>query len=225
MATAGFWQKRGDWLALCGSAGIHTALANAVQLKMLSKTDTPAGVLAVVAKPQWHENVVWRHNPEQAFFGMLAVGVQDPGNVGTLLRTLAAANGRGCWLDPDCAEATAPKTVRASAGAFYKCPVFEQKDPLRVIESAHKKELQTIAAVPRQGRPYTAIDFTKPTMLVLGGEGQGLPAHVVDKCTQAASIPMPGKMESLNVATAGAVMIFEAVRQRRLSAGKRRSYQ
>ncbi len=223
VATPAFWQKRGDWLALCQAAGIPTALVNVVQLKMLTKTETPAGVLAVVAKPQWHENMVWRHEPSQVFFGVLAVGLQDPGNVGTLLRTMAAAGGRACWFDPACAEATAPKTIRASAGALYKCPVFEQKDPLRVIESAHKKEIQTVAAVPRKGRPYTAINFTKPTMIVLGGEGQGLSEHLVNKCTQAATIPMPGEMESLNVATAGAIMIYELLRQRRLSGAKRRN--
>lgn len=225
VGTASFWQKRTDLLRMCASAGVFTGLVDNVQLKILAKTDTPAGALAVVEKPKWHENVVWRQREDFPFLGMIGVGLQDPGNLGALLRTIAAAGASGCWLDESCADATSPKTIRASAGALYKCPVFEDKDPMRIISACQKKEVQTVATVPHRGRPYTAIDFSKPTMLVLGSEGSGLPDDVIEKCDQRATIPMPGQMESLNVAIAGAVLIYEGIRQRKLSQAKRRIVQ
>lgn len=223
VATAAFWKKRQDLLTMCSTSGISTALVNQVQLKILCKTETPAGVLAVVDKPRWQEHLVWRRQVERPFFGLIAVGMQDPGNVGSILRTLAAADGQGCWLSPDCADTTSPKTIRASAGALYKCATFENKDPLRILAACQQKEIQTVAAVPSQGRPYGGIDFTKPTMLVIGGEGSGLTEEIRQHCDQQATIPMPGEMESLNASVAAAILIYEMLRQRKMLQFRQRS--
>jgi RNA methyltransferase, TrmH family len=192
------------------------------QLQALAATEHPAGGLAVVARPSWTESELWRLTGRRAGLGVLTVGVQDPGNLGTLIRTLAAAGGTGAWLGPGCAEAASPKVLRASAGSVLRLPVIEVPEEGSVLEEVHAKGWQTLAAVPRGGRPFTTCDLTRPTLFVLGGEGQGLAPDLVQACRHAVHIPMPGGTESLNVAVAGAILIYEAVRQRRLAQAPKR---
>lgn len=153
--------------------------------------------------------------PEGAAAALVLVlmGVADPGNVGTLLRAADAAAAAAVLISPSTADPYAPKVVRASAGALFRVPLVEAPDPL---ETARRLGLMTLGCVARGGTPIYQADLAKPVALVLGSEAHGLPPEVEDRLDARVTIPMPGRAESLNVAMAGTVAIFEALRQRHL---------
>jgi TrmH family RNA methyltransferase len=124
--------------------------------------------------------------------------VADPGNVGTLLRS-ADAFGAGVALSAGCADPTGPKALRASAGALFRVPVcgFEEAPGRRVALVAHG------------GTPLADVDLARPVVLVLGAEREGLPEDVLARCDVRASIPQTGGVESLNVAMAGTIALYE----------------
>jgi TrmH family RNA methyltransferase len=121
--------------------------------------------------------------------------VGDPGNVGTLIRT-ADAFGAGVELSAGCADPTGPKALRASAGALFRVPLGEAAG-------------RRIALVAHGGRPLTELELGGPTVFVVGAEREGLPAEVLVGCDESATIPTPGAAESLNVAAAGAIALYE----------------
>lgn len=128
--------------------------------------------------------------------------VGDPGNVGTLLRA-ADAFGAGVALSAGCADPTGPKALRASAGAVFRVPLsrFDEAAPPRV------------ALVSRGGEPLDAVDLGSRVTFVLGAEREGLPGDVAAACDARATIPQPGEAESLNVAMAGTVALYELARR------------
>ena len=130
--------------------------------------------------------------------------VGDPGNVGTLLRT-ADAFGAGVALSEGCADPTGPKAVRASMGSIFRVPLSGFDEP------AGKR----VALVPAGGIPLPELEVGGDVVLVLGAEREGLPPEVLDRCEERVSIPQPGGGESLNVALAGAIALYELARQGR----------
>jgi RNA methyltransferase, TrmH family len=130
--------------------------------------------------------------------------VGDPGNVGTLMRA-AAAFAAGIALSEGCADATGPKAVRASMGSLFRVPVTGFAD-------APGKR---VALVPAGGTPLPELELDGDTVLVVGAEREGLPADVLAGCDEQASIPQPGGGDSLNVALAGAIALYELARGNR----------
>jgi TrmH family RNA methyltransferase len=128
--------------------------------------------------------------------------VGDPGNVGTLLRA-ADAFGAGVALSDGCADPTGPKALRASVGSIFRVPLSEFDEP----------EGTRVALVPSGGIPLPELDSEGDMVLVLGAEREGLPPEVLERCEQRASIPQPGGGESLNVAMAGAIALYELARR------------
>ena len=130
--------------------------------------------------------------------------VGDPGNVGTLLRA-ADAFGAGVALSEGCADPTGPKAVRASMGSLFRVPLSGFDEPAG----------RRVALVPKGGIPLPELDCQGDVVLVLGAEREGLPADVLQRCDARASIPQPGGGESLNVAMAGAIALYELARRNR----------
>jgi TrmH family RNA methyltransferase len=165
----------------------------------LSTLAHPARVIAVFRRAD-----LPRLEPASAPPAGLALWrVGDPGNVGTLVR---AADGLGpafVALSAGCADPTGPKALRASMGAVFRVPVG------RFDEAPGRR----IAFVPRDGTPLGELDLTGPTTFVLGAEREGLPDDLVAECEEAASIPLAPGSESLNVALAGAIALYELRRQ------------
>jgi len=128
--------------------------------------------------------------------------VGDPGNVGTLLRA-ADAFGAGVALSEGCADPTGPKAVRASMGSLFRVPLSGFDEP----------QGRRVALVPNGGIPLPDLDSGGHVVLVLGSEREGLPADVLERCDDRASIPQPGGGESLNVAMAGAIALYELARR------------
>jgi TrmH family RNA methyltransferase len=136
--------------------------------------------------------------------GLALWRVADPGNVGTLLRC-ADAFGASVWLSSGCADPTGDKAFRASAGAVFRVPVGRFDDAPR----------PRIAMVARGGLPLPELELAERATFVLGAEREGLPEGVVEGCDEAATIPVAAGAESLNVAAAGAIALYEWSRQRR----------
>jgi RNA methyltransferase, TrmH family len=130
--------------------------------------------------------------------------VGDPGNVGTLLRA-ADAFGAGIALSNGCADPTGPKAVRASMGSLFRVPLSGFDEPAG----------KWVALLPSGGIPLSELHSRGEVVLALGAERAGLPAEVLDSCEKRASIPQPGGAESLNVAMAGAIALYELASRRR----------
>jgi len=147
---------------------------------------------------------------------MLALeGVSDPGNVGNAIRAAHAVGASAVVLGPGCCDRFNPKAVRASAGGLFAVRSLETQDLAGLLERMRAGGARVVVAVPREARMCWEVDLTGPTVLVVGSEAHGLSESVLAVATDRATIPMPGGAESLNAATAAAVLLYEAVRQRR----------
>lgn len=172
----------------------------------LSTVDSATGLVAAVAAPAGSPI------PPDADLLLLLEDVQDPGNVGTLMRSAAAAGARHVGLSPGCAFAWSLKTVRAGMGAHFALNIAEGVDLAKFL-AAYRGTAVALAGEAR--RSLYDVDLLGPVAIVVGSEGTGLSAAVRDRATMLARIPMPGPAESLNAAVAGSLALFEAVRQRR----------
>jgi RNA methyltransferase, TrmH family len=175
-------------------------------MKSLSDTETPQGILAVVEFNQFPI-------PDSPNFVLIPDQIRDPGNLGTLLRTAAAAGVQAVFLPPETTDAFAPKVVRSGMGAHFRLPVQSMKwEKIR----REIKDLQVYLA-DMDGAPCWETDLRQPLVLIIGSEAEGASPEARELATQKISIPMSGNMESLNAGVAGSVLMFEVVRQRSVS--------
>jgi TrmH family RNA methyltransferase len=193
-------------------AGVRIAGLKEGVLEKVGTTRTPQPVLAVAPAPA---------EPTLAAVAaaagpvVVAVDVADPGNLGTLLRSAEAAGAAGvvCCGGVDVHN---PKTVRASAGAVLAVPVVTVADPVAGLEALRGAGRRTFGTVAAGGVPYTEAPLDAPVALVLGSEAHGVPDAVAARLDGTITIPMAGATESLNVAVAASILIFEAARRRLL---------
>lgn len=172
-------------------------------LHSLSETETPQGILAVL-------NDYRPPIPESLNFVLIPDSIRDPGNLGTLLRTADAAGVQVVFLPPETTEAFAPKVVRSGMGAHFRLPI--QALSWDEIQS-HTKDLQIYLA-DMKGQSCWEVDLRQPLALIVGGEAEGASEQARKLSPKTISIPMAGKVESLNAAAAGSILMFEVVRQR-----------
>jgi len=133
-------------------------------------------------------------------------GVQDPGNVGTIIRT-ARAFGAGAALSRGCADLYNPKTVRATMGSIFHAPIAREIETVSFLEEAGTADFTTVAAMPEEGNPPVSLPDGK-LVLVVGAEGAGLPKEVVAACE--ATVTIPSRVASLNAAVAASILLYEA---------------
>ena len=191
------------------SAPARVTLFSDALFKSLSTVDSPTGVIALVRTPEGKDV------PADAALVLLLEDIQDPGNVGTLLRSAAAAGAGHVLLSSQCAFAWSPKVLRAAMGAHFALNVVESGDLSGFLELYGG----TSVALAADGEASLYdLDMTGPVAILVGNEGAGLTPALRDAATVRARIPMPGRVESLNAATAGSICLFEAVRQRGKSA-------
>ncbi len=181
---------------------------------LFSETATlpPAvGMLAVVPIPE----PVSSTSVNSGTFHLMLDDVQDPGNVGAMMRTAAAAGVGNIVLSKNSVSAWSPKVLRAAQGAHFLLEIIEDADVAVWAERFQAQGGKIAAAVPRDGVDLYRADFAKsPLALAVGNEGGGLGRALLAKADWRLTIPMPGAMESLNVAAAAAVILFECVRRR-----------
>lgn len=170
---------------------------------------TSQGAVAVVDRV----DAPWP-SPDRTSFVVVLVEVSDPGNVGTLIRTAAAA-GAGAVVVVGGADPTGPKVVRSSAGAVFGVDVVAGADPDEALHHLTSAGYRTLATDVHRGDAYDAVDLRGPVAVLLGNEARGLDPDLADRVHGRITIPMAGPTESLNVAMAGTVVCFEVLRQRR----------
>lgn len=201
--------------AAFAATGHATLRVSEPVMRGLAGTESPQGVVAVVALP---ERALPALDPRRSLVLVLD-GVRDPGNVGTLIRTAAAAGCAAVVTTAGAADAFNPKVVRAAMGAHFHLPVVAEADwdwlgpELATLPAVYGAEMAAAT-------PYDAVDWRGGAALVIGHEDRGLSDEARTWCRARVTIPMPGAFESLNAAVSGAVILFEAVRQRR-AAGRR----
>lgn len=171
----------------------------------LSDVESPQGILAVVRQPQWDEAAIWRRG---RVLGLYGEQLQDPVNVGAIIRTAAALNLTGLWLSTGSADWFGPKVVRAAAGAVLSLPIFSVRNARTF--AAHRCALY--AAVLPSGHASASIRSIRAVpsrlMIAVGNEGSGLTSDTVKAADVAFSIPMAKDAESLNVAATAAIAGF-----------------
>lgn len=174
-------------------------------LRDLGLVDTPSGMLAVVATPTATVAV------DREMDAILLDGVQDPGNVGAILRSAAAAGIGQALLGPGCAAAWSPKVLRAGQGAHFVLAIHEDAD-LGAFMAGYRGT--TAVTCLDDATPLYEASWEGPLAWVFGAEGQGVRAELLAAARLRVRIPMPGAVESLNVAAAAAVCLFEALRRK-----------
>jgi RNA methyltransferase, TrmH family len=179
-------------------------------LASLSEMETSQGVLAIARRPSFDETHLYRGVP----LVLVAAGVQNPGNLGGLLRTAEAAGATGAYLADGCADPFSWKALRGSMGSAFRLPHLRRL-PLADALARLAARGVTIAAAAASGMPCHAADLRGPLALVVGPEGAGLPEDVVAGADLRLAVPMRAPVESLNVGVAAGVLLFEAARQRR----------
>jgi TrmH family RNA methyltransferase len=174
----------------------------------LAIVDTPTGIMAVAGLPHGGKD------PDPSVDAVLLDGIQDPGNLGSILRTAAAAGFGQVLLSSDCARAWSPKTLRAAMGAHFLLDIHENRDLPEFLAGYRG---QSIVTAPDATLVLYALDLLRPVAWVFGSEGHGVRPQVSASTCLRVRIPMPGKVESLNVGAAAAICLFETARQRALS--------
>jgi TrmH family RNA methyltransferase len=144
---------------------------------------------------------------------LIAAALQDPGNIGTLIRSAEAFGATGFITLPGTVSPWNQKALRASAGSVFRLPVASVHED-EVFAALQSRKIVTLAAVAAEGEPLSQHDLTRPTALILGNEGSGIPAEILRRATHRITIPCPGPVESLNAAIAGSILLYEASRQR-----------
>ncbi len=204
------WQERHPELSQKVIArSPRTELVNEAVLKAVATTVQPDGVVAVAKR---RESPI----PSLPLSGLtLALEtLQDPGNLGTLIRTAAATGTQGIWLSRDSVDADSPKVLRASAGQWFRLPVSVSADLKTDVVRAQQQGVQVISTDADAPLTYWEIDYHQPTLVLLGNEGAGLSEDLLSTANYRVRIPLQSGVESLNVAIAAALILYEALRQK-----------
>lgn len=177
-------------------------------VKAIATTVQPDGVVATAKRSYGQSKVPFTG------LGLALETVQDPGNLGTIIRTAAAAGATGLWLSGDSVDLDNPKVLRASAGQWFRLPMAVSADLKMTVRECQQAGMQVVATLPSAKMTYWEVDWRLPSLIVLGNEGAGLSAELAALAELQVRIPLSSGVESLNVAIAAALMLYEAQRQK-----------
>lgn len=181
------------------------------QFKELSGVETPQGILAVVKeRPYGLRDVLQAAVP----LVVICAGVQDPGNLGTIIRSADAVGASGVVLTRGTVDLYNPKVLRSTMGSIFHLPIAQVDDAVEAVKELKEQRVRVIAADAAAQNDHYAADYRLPCAILVGNEGAGLDKEVLALADEAVRIPMPGKAESLNVGISTAVVLYEALRQR-----------
>lgn len=208
-------QERGQALVRRLTACCRTAEVSEEVYQKMTDTEQPQGIMVLVEKkvPSLSELLAGTPQP------LLAVldSVQDPGNVGTLIRTADAAGCSGVLVSKGCADIFAAKTVRAAMGSLFHLPVLPGVELTQVLPELKQRGIAIMATALTASHICYQVDFKEACAIVFGNEANGITPSVLATADRRIHIPLQGQAESLNVAASAAVILYEALRQRRYS--------
>jgi len=177
-------------------------------------TESPQGVAALVKlRASQFDDLVEHVN--HSFLAVAVAGIQDPGNLGTIIRSAEAFSARGVLLGEKTVSPYNPKVVRASAGSIFREPLIRVKlgDAISQLKEAG---VRVLASSSHKGKPLHQADFTGAIMIVIGNEGAGLPPEILSAADELITIPHSSRVESLNAGIATSIFLYEAARQRQV---------
>jgi len=193
------------------AAGARVVQVTDAVLRAMSPVRSASGVVAVCERPDVDSRALLAPAPSLV---LTALGVQDPGNVGALVRSADAAGATGVLLDAPAADPWSWKALRASMGSSFRLPVCREETAVDHLGAWQRDGVRVIAADAHDGVPMYDLALEGSLAIVLGGEGAGLPARVLEMADARVRVPMRPRVESLNVAVAAALLLYEAARQR-----------
>lgn len=191
--------------------GLPITLVNDKVYKGISLEQTPQGVMALV---KMQENTLDMLLNTKTNLIVAVENLQDPGNLGTILRTADSAGADMILISKGSVDIYNPKVVKATMGSIYKLPIITQLDLIEALEELKRKGFQVVIGDLKATQYHYQADYTLPTCFVMGNEGQGITSECAACATHLIKIPMLGQAESLNVGVATGVLLYEAVRQR-----------
>jgi len=178
-------------------------------LQAIATTKNPDGAIAAALLPS-------KETARIETLGLALETIQDPGNIGAIVRSAVAVGIDGMLVSSDSVDLTNPKIIRATAGQWFRCAMqtsTHMADDIRKLQGQGVKVIATLANAPKT---YWDYDFTQPTLILLGNEGNGLSQELIELADEVVSIPQSDRVESLNVAICAALLLYEAKRQRSL---------
>jgi TrmH family RNA methyltransferase len=203
------WQQKNPELyAQAIAKAENKELVSDAVIKAIATTMNPDGVIATLPFLQ-------QNQPEQIkTIGLALETIQDPGNMGAIIRTAVASGVESIWVSQDSVDLTSPKVIRASAGQWFRANLRSQHDLIATVQACQKQGVRAIATSADAKLTYWEADFTQPCLILLGNEGNGLSAELAQVADLAVSIPLEHNVESLNLAVSAALIMYEAKRQR-----------
>ncbi|WP_238442595.1 TrmH family RNA methyltransferase [Desulforamulus reducens] len=199
-------------LDLARDKGVEVLAVSDAIMKELSDTETPQGMLAVLRQPDYTLEDIIR--PDQKPLVVIVDGVQDPGNLGTIIRSADAAGASGVILLKGTVDIYNPKTLRATMGSLFHLPVIQVSDVNEALEYLASIGVTLLVGEPAGGIPVFKANLQTPVGIIVANEGAGPREEIFRYNHQKITIPMPGCAESLNVAIATSIILYEAIRQR-----------
>jgi len=207
-----------DIVQLARARGIAVRFEDRGQLDRLANIRDHQGVVAIVAAraPATLEDILQRANQSKSQQGLIVLldGVEDPHNLGAVIRTALAAGAHGVVIPERRAAGLTDTVARASAGALAHLPVAKVTNLARAMEDLKEAGYWLVGLDETAEKSYTEVDYTMPTGIIMGGEGKGLHELTRKRCDFVVSLPTTGPVKSLNVSVATGVVLFEALRQR-----------
>lgn len=205
----------------CRRNGVAVRLMGRPELDRMAGNNAHQGVVAVTSGKQYNEldDLIAAKRGKHTLLVLLD-GIEDPHNLGAILRTADAAGADGVVIPERRAVGVTPTVIKASAGASEHLPIAKVTNIARTVEELKEKNIWVVGLDERGSKDYDGIDYNMDCGIVLGAEGKGVHDLVKKKCDFLVSIPMLGKMSSLNVSVAAGVMLYEIVRQRKASGSR-----
>ncbi|MFH1387655.1 MAG: RNA methyltransferase [bacterium] len=180
------------------------------QYAEISRVETPQGVLAVVREFGYSFRDVLKEDKSLIVF---CLGVQDPGNLGTIIRSADAFGATGIILSKGTVDLYNPKVIRSSMGSLFHLPIVTTEDEKETIMYLKEKGVKIIATDAKASKICSAVDLSGPVAIILGNEGEGLSTEITEMVAESVRIPMVGQAESLNVGMSASVLLYEVLRQ------------
>lgn len=178
-------------------------------LQAIATTKNPDGAIAAALLPS-------REVAQIKTLGLALETIQDPGNIGAIIRSAVAVGIDGMLVSSNSVDLTNPKIIRATAGQWFRCPMQASANIADDIRKLQAQGVKAIATLANAKKTYWDYDFTQPTVILLGNEGNGLSQELIELADESVSIPQSDRVESLNVAICAALLLYEAKRQREM---------
>ncbi len=191
-----------------------TAVISENLLESISYTKTPQGIILLASRPVISQEE-FQEKQSSTPLVVILHGINNPVNVGAILRTAEAAGVTGAIVTPNTADPFSPKSLRGAMGSAFRLPVRTGASYADAIVWCAEQNIRSICAVVHGQKPFTEFDWRKPCALILGPESTGLSDDEIAAANQSVFIPMAGQVESLNVAVATGILLYEASMQRR----------